>query len=85
MIKFSFDDKKFESAAVMSTYNPVWNEVIPSTVRIQNLFSSNMEKCLICDVYDFEKSKKHNYIGSFSVKINGLMRKKLKLSQKYNS
>lgn len=56
MIKFSFDDKKFDSTSIMSTYNPVWNEVIPSTVKIQNLFSSNMEKCMICDVYDFEKN-----------------------------
>ena len=69
----------------MSTYKPVWNEVISSTVRIQNLFSLNMEKRLICDVYDYKKNKKHNYIGSFSMILNGLMRKKLKLPEKYNS
>lgn len=38
----------------MSTYNPVWNQVLTKTVKIQNLFQLNMEKCLIADVYDYE-------------------------------
>lgn len=61
----------YRSLPVMDNLNPSWPEFSLNVSRICD--DGNLDKPLLIEVRDWEKSGKHGFMGKFETSINGLM------------
>jgi hypothetical protein len=59
------------SPYILNNLNPVWEEFTVSVNRIAE--DGNLDKPILIEVWDWEKSGRHGYMGKFETSINGLI------------
>ena len=57
----------------MNNLNPVWPV---ASLDIGRLCGGDLDRAIQIDVYDWEKSGKHNFMGRFETSVNGLLQSK---------
>lgn len=53
-----------------ATYNPIWNEVLDIQIETEDFMTVDVEKALICNVYDVDYNSRDNLIGNFMIKMS---------------
>ena len=57
----------------------MWNQSIKiSDVHLQDIFTTNITKGVVCEAMDHEKNGKHQFIGSFIIELNSALVTKVK-------
>lgn len=69
-IKFNCYGIDGSSKPVPGSFNPFWQETVSLNVQLQDIFTTNITKGIVCEAFDHEESGKHQYIGSFLIELN---------------
>ncbi len=82
MIKFNCFGSEKCSNHIESSFNPFWSQCYEMNVSLQNLLTTNITKGIVCESFDYQQTGKHQFIGSFLVKVNSSHKKTATINNK---